>query len=241
MMPAQDKDVTGFLNGFQASLPTKLPFNENGGHGGGDQGKAEQAPDHQGHAYYLAPGRLGDNVAVPHRGNGDHGPPEALPETLQGGKPLGGFSQEKPEASQYDEENDEGGQREHPLPLEDADDIDQGFSKHSLLEGWPRPFGLKAPSYSPSFKATVATPAIDGSGRLPQFSSDQMSALALAMKPRGPPSQTAAPGQKPQHPSALRADQDSKYEAQEVSDSQTLTRLTVTPPSFRAVPRRSNR
>jgi hypothetical protein len=35
--------------------------------------------------------------------------------------------------------------------------------------------------------------------------------------------------------------QGSKYEAQEVSDSQMLTRLTRTPSPFKAAPRRSNR
>ena len=38
VVPPQDEDVVGFLDDFQASLPTEFSFNEDGGHGGGDQG-----------------------------------------------------------------------------------------------------------------------------------------------------------------------------------------------------------
>ena len=183
VVPAQDENVVGFLDDFQASLPTKLPFNENGGHGGGDQGKTEQSPDHHHHAHQPPPQRLGDDVAIPHRGDGDHGPPETFPEALQRTGPLGGFGHEKPEAPQENEKDDEGCQGKHPLPLQGADDIDQGFSTAQPVRGAAPVFpGGGSPSSSPSFLATVAALALDGPGRLPQFSSGQVAALALAVK-----------------------------------------------------------
>jgi hypothetical protein len=178
--------------------------------------------------------------------------------------------------------------------------------------------GNGSPSSSPSFSAAVAAFTLDGPGRLPQFSSGQVAALALAVEgglgvagvPRGhqlvavlafphrealPPEVAAAlvvmmallagdPGLGvarvaeehrrflrqglsmlsqlsfgasvgPLPPQAIRPQSStraktpppslcigvygSKYEAQEVSDSQTLTRHTCTLPLFKAAPRRS--
>ena len=118
--PPQDQDMLRGFNGFQTFLLAKLAFNEDRGHGGGDQRQAEKAYDHKGDAHQPAQEGDGDHIPIPHRGQGDHAPPQGAPET---GPPLpfGGFNQAEPDGCQQQDHHQGQDQAKDPFPLQRPD------------------------------------------------------------------------------------------------------------------------
>ena len=119
LVPTADNHVPLLFQWLRSSVPLGSVIDDLRCQPGGETAQKTDPQQHQGHAHRSAFGRLGKEIPVSHRGDGDHCPPEAV---------LPSFFLEEMEGHppRQDQRQREQGDPDQGVALDRAPEVDEG-------------------------------------------------------------------------------------------------------------------